>query len=286
MASELRVARLRTYPVKSLAGNDVQSATVEPWGLSGDRRWALVDGSGSNITARRVNGLLGLRAELCGDTSLRIFDRSGSTITVDVPHAGSPTHVGFSGLDQATPASREAHEWISARVGAEVRLVWQSDPTARPIAAEDGGLPGDVVSLADAAPLLLVTESSMLQLNEWIAAEEVNAESAVLDIVRFRPNLIVDGDAPFAEDHWSRVRIGGIEFRRTELCDRCSIPTIDPATLHRGKEPTRTLAKHRLWDHSTWFGIRIAPVDLDASRVNVICVGDAVEVELDENATQ
>ncbi len=281
MTAQLRVTRLRTYPVKSMAGNDVEWATVEPWGLAGDRRWALVDEAGKNVTARRMNGLLGLRAELCGDTAIRISDRSGSAITVGVPHAGSPTPVGFSGLDQATPASREANDWISARAGAEVRLVWQADPTARPVAAEDGGLPGDVVSLADAAPLLLATESSMLQLNEWFAADEENAESAALDIVRFRPNLVIDGDAPFAEDHWSRLWIGDIEFRRTELCDRCSIPTIDPATLHRGKEPTRTLAKYRMWDHSTWFGIRIAPVDLDASRTNVISVGDAVEIELD-----
>lgn len=173
------------------------------------------------------------------------------------PHGGSTIPVGFSGLEWATPASSDADEWLSERAGADVRLVWQEDPTARAIAAEDGGMPGDVVSLADAAPLLLVTQSSMQQLNEWVAANPENEGfQAPLDIVRFRPNVIIDGDVPFGEDNWARIKIGDIVFRRTELCGRCSIPTIDPLTLDRGKEPTRTLAKHRMWDRKTWFGIR------------------------------
>lgn len=277
----LQVTGLRIYPVKSMAGIDVDAAQVQPWGLSGDRRWALVDGNGANITARRVNGLLGLRAELFGDTAIRIMDRAGSFITVEAPHGGATTPASFGGLDRATPVSSAADAWLSERAGADVRLVWQEDPTARPIAVEDGGLPGDVVSLADAAPLLLVTQSSMRQLNEWFAADDANAGSDIMDIVRFRPNLIIDGDVPFAEDHWSRVKIGDTEFRRTELCDRCSMPTIDPETLKRGKEPTRTLAKHRMWDRNTWFGIRIAPVSLDASHARMIRVGDTVDVELD-----
>ena len=278
----LQVTGVRVYPVKSMEGNYVDSARMEPWGLAGDRRWALVNGDGSNLTARRVNGLLGLRAELLGDTGIRIVDRSGSSIDVDKPRGGATIHVGFDGLDRATPAASAADGWLSERAGAEVRLVWQEDATARPIAPEDGGMPGDVVSLADAAPLLLVTRSSMQQLNEWVAENPENAGmTAPLDIVRFRPNVIIDGDVPFREDAWARMTIGGTEFRRTEMCDRCSIPTIDPLTLERGKEPTRTLAKHRMWDQKTWFGIRIAPVNFDATKTNVISVGDAVEVELD-----
>ncbi len=280
--SDLRVTGLRVYPVKSMEGNYIDSAEMQPWGLAGDRRWALVNGSGGNLTARRINGLLGLRSELLGESSIRIVDRSGSSITVDAPRGGSTIPVGFDGLDHATPASSDADEWLSQRAGADVRLVWQEDPTARTIAAEDGGVPGDVVSLADAAPLLLVTQSSMQQLNEWVAENpESDGLLEPLDIVRFRPNVIIDGTVPFAEDNWSRIRIGDIQFRRTELCDRCSIPMIDPATLVRGNEPTRTLAKHRMWDQKTWFGIRIAPVSLDTNAANLMSVGDSVEVELD-----
>lgn len=271
---------MRVYPVKSMEGNDVDAAQVQPWGLVGDRRWALVYTDGRQLTARRVNGLLGLHAELAGDSGIRITDRAGEFITVDAPHGGEKIPADFGELDQATPASSEADEWIAERAGTAVRLVWQEDPTARILAEKDGGIPGDVVSLADAAPLLLVTQSSMHQLNEWVAENPENAQLAPLDIVRFRPNVIVDGGAPFAEDNWDRIIIGGIEFRRTELCDRCSIPTIDPLSLERGKEPTRTLAAHRMWDQKTWFGIRIAPVNLDATFLPTLSVGDRVEVAL------
>ncbi len=278
----MRVARLRIYPVKSMEGNDVDSARVQRWGLAGDRRWALVNDSGVKVTARKIHGLLGLRAELVGEAGIRIADRSGNSIEVEAPRGGVPTLVKFGGLDHATLAAREASEWLTERAGAEVRLVWQEDPTARPVAVNDGGMPGDVVSLADAAPLLLVTQSSMRQLNEWVArnAEEEDP-SEPLDIVRFRPNLIVDGDVPFAEDTWSRLRIGDLSFRRTELCGRCAVPTIDPLTLERGKEPTRTLTKHRMWDEMTWFGIRVAPVNLDPAQPAAISVGDSVQIEPD-----
>lgn len=281
----MRVTGLRIYPVKSMEGTYVDSALLEPWGLAGDRRWALVNGSGAKLTARRVNGLLGLRAEpfgSSGTSGIRLVDRMGSSIDVDAPRGGSTITAVFGALDHATPATSDADQWVSERAGSEVRLVWQEDPTARSIAVEDGGMPGDVVSLADAAPLLLVTQSSMNQLNEWAAENPENADLTMpMDIVRFRPNLIVDGEVPFAEDHWSRLRIGDIEFRRTELCDRCSIPTIDPLTLERGKEPTRTLAKHRMWDQKTWFGIRITPVNFDTTKPNVVSLGDTVEVEFD-----
>ena len=99
-----------------------------------------------------------------------------------------------------------------------------------------------------------------------------DAHPEPLNVVRFRPNVVVDGGDPFEEDHWSTVRIGEVAFRKTMICDRCVMPTIDPDTLAAGKEPTRTLARHRHWDRKTWFGIRIVPLG-----TGTLAVGDAVE---------
>lgn len=294
MTETLRVSRLRTYPVKSFAGNDVQSAVVEPWGLTGDRRWALVDDAGGNVNARKVHRLLGLSAELTSADSIRILDREGESITVSAPVAADTITVGFTGLDRATPADAEASAWISARIGMSLRLVWQQDPTLRPIAENHGGKPGESLSLADDGPLLLVSSASMRQLNDWVAAEQAlpdlpdlepgdlsgdaSAGEKPLDIVRFRPNVIVDGGEPFAEDGWGTIRIGEVTFRKTVLCDRCVMTTIEPTTLEGGKEPIRTLARHRRWDGKTWFGIRLTPVGVaPGSRVS-IAVDDRVEV--------
>jgi uncharacterized protein YcbX len=288
----MRVTALRIYPVKSLGGLSLDEAAVEPWGLARDRRWGVFSESGDSITSRQLHHMLGLRAEPVDAATIRITDRDGAFIDVEAPVGGSPTPVTLTGQESAVPAKSEAHDWLSQRVGHPVRLLWQPDPTQRPIQPKHGGLPGESLSFADDGPLLLVTEASTAQLNTWIREDAGVPDVPGLDpgdlsgdatpaadgftplsIVRFRPNVIVDGDEPFAEDGWTSVRIGDVEFRTTVRCDRCVMTTIDPVTLAGGKEPIRTLARHRRWDGKTWFGIRLAPV-----ATGVISVGDPVVV--------
>ena len=88
-----------------------------------------------------------------------------------------------------------------------------------------------------------------------------------MSVVRFRPNVVIDGEAPFAEDDWPTVRIGDVEFRTAEVCDRCVMTTIDPETLATGKEPIRSLSQHRKWDGKTWFGTRLVPLGEGKIRV-------------------
>ena len=94
-------------------------------------------------------------------------------------------------------------------------------------------------------------------------------------MTRFRPSVVIDtSDEPFAEDNWNRLRIGDVEFRFGEHCDRCVLTTIDPHTRAAGKEPLRTLARYRQWDHKTWFGIRLVPLSTGTIRV-----GDPVTID-------
>jgi uncharacterized protein YcbX len=283
----MRVTSLRLYAVKSMAGVDVDHADVEPWGLAGDRRWGVVDNAGASITARKIHSLLGLRAEPAAQNAVRISDRNGDSMVVQAPHAAGPVPVGHSRQGHALPAGEEIGDWLTARLGVSVRLVWQDNPGVRSIAEHYGGRPGDSLSLADAGPLLLASEASLAQLQQWIRADaglpdvpdidpsDISGNALLaspLSILRFRPNVVVDGGAPFAEEAWSTVRIGDVEFRKTMVCDRCVMTTIDPVTLNGGKEPIRSLARHRRRDGKTWFGIRLAPVS--AGRIHV---GDAVE---------
>lgn len=63
----------------------------------------------------------------------------------------------------------------------------------------------------------------------------------------FRPNLVVGGCGPFAEDEWQRLRIGEVEFDAVKGCTRCLFTTVDPETgLKRPDlEPLRTLGTYR-----------------------------------------
>ena len=264
----MRVTRIRLHPVKSFAGYDVASARVLPWGLEGDRRWAVVDPAGQPVTAREHNGLLGFTAESLADGGVLLADprMGGDPLRVDPPTDAVPVPVGHSRQGTALPAGDEADDWLTAKLGRPVRLVWQPDPRVRTVNPSNGGLPDDRMSLADAAPLLLASEASLAQLDEW-----VGDETAPLDMLRFRPNIVIDGDEPFAEDAWPFVGLGDVRFRVSGVCDRCVMTTIDPVTLARGKEPIRTLAKHRRWDGKTWFGIWLVPQGSGA-----VAVGDAV----------
>jgi uncharacterized protein YcbX len=282
----MKVTSLRVYPVKSMAGIDVDVADVEPWGLAGDRRWGVVDEFGTKITAREMPALLGLSAEPVANHAVRIRDRAGQTLVVESPRKVTSVLVSHSRQGSALPANDRVNEWLSVRLDRPVRLVWQDDPTVRSIAEDHGGAPGESLSLADAGPLLLTSEASMRQLNAWIFAEAEAPDvpdidpadmsgpalpTAPLSIVRFRPNIVIDGGEPFAEETWPAVTIGDITFRTTMVCDRCVMTTIDPVTLAGGKEPIRTLARHRRRDGKTWFGIRLVAV-----QPGQIKVGDPV----------
>ena len=267
----MRVESLHIYPVKATAPVDLASARVELAGLRDDRRWAVVDPQGVRINATTHDRLLTVTATPDDSGALTLNAPGQPRLAVDIPTAGAVVPVNVTRLATMVDAGAEAADWFSRVLGEPVRLVWQDDPTRRPISETHGGLGAEPLSLADTGPLLLTTTSSLAQLEAWIA-EDHEPEPMVMR--RFRPNVVVDGSAiPFAEDDWRGIHIGDVPYRFAEHCDRCVVTTIDPMTLAHGKEPIRTLARHRRWAGKTWFGIRIIPL-----ATGKVSVGDEVTV--------
>ncbi|WP_027347120.1 MOSC domain-containing protein [Hamadaea tsunoensis] len=270
----MKVAGIHVYPVKSLGGTAAEAAMVHPWGLDADRRWLILLPDGRFLTARAEHRMLGITASVTTG-GLRLTGLDKSTLDVPTPVDGPLVPTAVTRLDSVREAAPDAHAWLSAQLGREVRLGWQDDPRRRSVAAEHGGRPGDPLNLSDAGPLLLASTASMRQLNDWIAQDAAERGEEVpepLPISRFRPSLVVDGaPEPFAEDTWPGVRVGGVEFRFAEVCDRCVLTTIDAGTFRTGKEPIRTLSRYRRWDGKTWFGVRLVPLS-----PGVIRLGDPV----------
>jgi uncharacterized protein YcbX len=271
----LRLTGLWRYPVKSCRGERLSSAAVEPWGLAGDRRWMIVDADGVPATAREHHRLVLITPRL-GRGHITLSSPGLPDLAVPVPSGADlvPVSVWGSAL-VAAPADEEAAAWLSKIVGEPVRLVYLDDPTRRP-ANPAYSEPGDRVSFADAYPLLLTSEASLDQLNEWIAAGPRAAEGP-LPMTRFRPNVVVAGAAPWAEDGWQRLRIGPATFRAVKRCDRCVLTTVDPDTAVKGKEPIATLARYRRWDGKVWFGVNLIP-DLPLAPGTVLSPGDPVRI--------
>ena len=102
---------------------------------------------------------------------------------------------------------------------------------------------------------------------------ESGAEAVPMD--RFRPNLVIAGATPHAEDAWNRVRIGDIFFRSAGPCARCVVTTTDQETGERGPEPLRTLAGYRrdpAKPEDVNFGLNVIP----ETTGGTIRVGDPV----------
>jgi uncharacterized protein YcbX len=271
-AGPVTLTAIHRYPVKSCGGEALSSVPVEPWGLSGDRRWMLVDATGQTVTAREVPELLLVTASTT-EEGLLVTSSDGDLLPVSRPEGGELADVQvFDDRLQAAVAPTEAAAWFSRVAGRELRLVYLDDPHRRPV-SPDHSRPGDVVSFADGFPLLLAAEESLAALNDWIA-EGPRADDGPLLMNRFRPNLVVSGAPAWEEDSWRRVRIGDVTFRAVKACDRCVMTMIDPATAKKSKEPLFTLAKHRQWDHKTWFAVNLIPDDAGSE----VHVGDALEV--------
>lgn len=252
-----------------MAGEDLPAAVVEPWGIAGDRRWMVVDETGRFRTAREFPRLLSIVPTL-SDVGVRLHGGGGWGVEARPGSATVEVEVWRSRV-VATLAEPAAHEWLSAVLGIPCRLVFLDDPTRREV-NPDYGQPGDRVSFADGYPLLLANETSLRELNGWIA-EGNHADEGPLPIERFRPNVVVAGFEGWAEDDWSRLQIGEVVFRVAKPCGRCVVTTTDPSTGERGREPLVSLAKHRNRDGSLLFGVNVIP-----EGAGSIAVGDEVVI--------
>jgi uncharacterized protein len=284
----MRLASVHTYPIKGCHRIDHDGADVEPWGLAGDRRWLVVDDDGQSVTQREAPGLVRVHPSLV-DGVLRLRADGAPDLEVPEPDGDLVPVAVHSTRLMATPAGPAADSWFTAVLDRKVRLVWLDDPTRRPIGGRYAE-PADRVSFADAYPVLLANAASLDALNGWLtkppAPSMHNARDQVsslkegspegpLPMTRFRPNIVVSGAGPWAEDGWlgRRLRIGAVTFRAAKPCDRCVVTTTDQETGERGHEPLRTLGKHRNVSQKLLFGTNLIP-----DGPGHIAVGDPVVV--------
>lgn len=246
----LRLSALYRYPLKSAKAETLQAIGLDKLGLDGDRRWMLVDeASGRFLTQRAVAQMSQLSALWNAEGGLTLSAPGHSPIDIALPDSGAELRGVTIWRDtlRVPDAGDEAGAWVSRFIGKPTRLV--QVPLDRARMTEAGyGKDDDQVAFADGYPLLLIGQASLEDLSQRVGRP--------LEMLRFRPNLVIEGSAAFAEDGWKRIRIGEVEFRVVKSCSRCILTTIDPRTGERSddREPLATLQKYRSQADGAMFG--------------------------------
>jgi uncharacterized protein YcbX len=201
------VAALWRYPVKSMAGEELDSVEVSWHGLAGDRRWAFIRAGQVRsgfpwLTIRERPELAHYRPR---------FDEP------DRPNA-SRTLVrtpGGSELDVTDPA-------LAAEFGPGVRVIKQ-----------DRGV-------FDTMPLSLLSTQTLAGLGRLVGADLAAGRFRP-------NLLVDADAGEFPEDAWvGRVlHIGALRMRVDQRDQRCVMVTIDPVTLVRNPAILRVIARDR-----------------------------------------
>src|SRR5689334_21715740 len=110
----MRLASIHTYPVKGCHRIDHESATVQPWGLAGDRRWLIADDEGRMLTQREEPAMARLYPSTV-DGSLLLRAEGRPDLTVAAPAADELTEVSIWNTPVGlSPAGEDADAWLSA----------------------------------------------------------------------------------------------------------------------------------------------------------------------------
>ena len=250
----ISIASLIYYPIKACRGHTVDASNVERSGLEYDRRMMVTTTEGGFLTQREHPKLALVTPSISGQ-KLTLSAPGTDELTIDIRKTGPtrPVDIWRSKGVQAVDQGKGAAEWFSDWLESSIRLVHIAEGYIRRVSQEYAINADDHTAFADGYPILLASEESLADLNARL--------DAPLPMNRFRPNLVVRNCGPFAEDTWSRIRVGDIEMAVVKSCARCVVTTIDKKTLEKSREPLKTLASYRNQNGGVMFGQNIIPLN-------------------------
>jgi uncharacterized protein len=255
------VVALWRYPVKSMMGEELNSAEVNKDGLAGDRAYALVDSSDGKVASaknpRKWPTLFDFRAalvEVAGTDMkmpmtmppVRITLPDGTMVSSDQPDI----HQMLSTLLKrpvALDAAERVH-WTGAGSsvpegqGAMAEEYWPDmEGLEHRDTVTDFGLPQG--TFFDAASVHVLTTATLDRLRALYPKGR-------FEVRRFRPNMVIEtanGETGFVENAWigRTLAIGdAARLSITGPCPRCVMTTLGQSDLPRDVGILRTAAQH------------------------------------------
>jgi hypothetical protein len=238
-----RIRSLHVYPVKSCRGIDLDAAQLGERGLAWDRHWMIVDPAGRFVTQRTQPRLACIGTSLDDHgLVLRVDGQPPLTLPLDAARAAAADIVTVRVWDDTVSAAHcgtAADAWISRALGTDARLVRATAATQRQPSPRWRGALAAPVNFPDGFPLLVCNAASL----EDLAARL--PQPAVLPMDRFRPNVVLEGIAPWAEDQVQGIETGGALLRLAKPCTRCVITSRDQRSGEPGSDPLPALRQFR-----------------------------------------
>lgn len=233
-------------------------------GPVGDREFVVVDEQGKFLTQRQLPAMARISARRIG-LSLQL-SVDGRQVVVPYRRQGESVRVKvWSDEIDGFHTETEANLFLSDFLGRPVQLVQYTPSTPRMKQAETDQ--SYETRFTDQCQVLLTTEASLTSLNQGLV------EPIPMD--RFRANVVIDGDLPWTEESWRRIRLGAMEFEVMKPCSRCKIVTTDQLTGEVGSARPLEVLKNEVKGEQpkAYFGMY-----LRALGTGNLAVGDEVEV--------
>ena len=230
----VNIQQLSIYPVKSLRGFTVDSATLTPQGLAHDRQWMIIDSNNRFVTQRKHGQMVLIHTEII-DQQLILRHRqqpNHAPLIIDIAHV--PTTPEFDAIIwkdtcRVIDEGDAAGQWISEAIGIpELRLVRMAN-TPRPQSKPDLLGENTYTYFADAAPYLIANTASLAAVNQQLRDNGFDA----VPMENFRPNIVIDGIEAFIEHTLDGLTHTDYALKHCYPCQRCVMPTVDIATGQR-----------------------------------------------------
>ncbi|RYD79675.1 MAG: MOSC domain-containing protein [Sphingobacteriales bacterium] len=271
----ITISSLHIYPIKSLGGIELKSATITQRGLEYDRRWMLVDEKNEFLT-QRVYPQMTLLKTGVNENSITVYhlQNPGDIIELSLQPAKKETVTVkvWDDYCEAQYADDNINKWFSEKLGIACKAVYMPDDSKRKLDRKYALTDDDITGFADGYPILLISEASLDDLNSKLETP--------VPMDRFRPNIVITGTEAFAEDSMKHFIINNTNFYGVKLCGRCIITTTNQQTGERSKEPLKTLATYRTINNKVCFGQNV--ICVDCGKINI---GDELTIiQLKENA--
>ncbi len=263
----MRVTDLFIYPLKSCGCITLKEARIAARGFERDRRWMLVDENGTYINQIMQPRLACVSPKF---TSVGLQLQASQMEMLTVPYEPETNQLltvkVLKKFCEAVVVNTQASQWFSDFLHQPCQLVYMPETTQRPVNPHYA-LNQDIVSFANGYPFHIIGQASLDALNQRL--------SHPISMNCFRPNIVIAGAEPFAEDHWQTIRINNQFFYLVKPCNRCAITMVDQGTGERtGKEPLKTLSSFRRFEKQVFFGRYV----LSSSIGGMVRVDDPVEI--------